>query len=550
MKKFYLLTIFVIGVSGGINGQGLCLDCDASKAYNNGLEACFPFNGNALDQSGNSNNGTIKGPDAFFDRKGRKDSAFLFNGSHDHITVNNLFDYSSRTYSVWFRVLNATTVQNVIVSDDPSLTNGLTAISVQNTGTLQVAYSVGSTATFKADIAYNVWCHASIVVNGSNVTYYLNGKSVYTGSNNNFKSIHGSGKTVIGGSRDTSTYWFNGSIDDIRIYSRALTSVQIDSLFRDNCYDCDSVYVSNDSLKACFPFNADAMDESGNTNHGGIRNAVLSSDRYSVVQNAYQFDGNGDFIAVGNLFDYEDRTYSIWFKADNAGGFQNIIVSDDPALDQGLTGIGVNTTSGQKVVVYSLGNAANRSYPVTNGVWYHAAIVVDDDQAWYYLNGTDMSGALTNDYFSSIGGSGSTIIGGSRDTTTYWFKGLVDDVKIYSRALTPAEIMNLSRDTTCWNKFDCTQDTGTGPSSLRNIDDQDLTVYPNPGNGLVSVVLPTSGKISQVRVYSVDGKEQHISALSGTTETTLDLTALAQGLYIIHITDQNGQLFRAKYSKE
>ena len=53
-----------------------------------GLVAYYPFNGNANDASGNSNNGTVKGAQLTTDRNGKANSAYHFNGVSDHITLN------------------------------------------------------------------------------------------------------------------------------------------------------------------------------------------------------------------------------------------------------------------------------------------------------------------------------------------------------------------------------------------------------------------------------------------------------------------------------
>ncbi|MBC7408621.1 MAG: hypothetical protein H7339_09555, partial [Arcicella sp.] len=47
----------------------------------NGLIACYPFNANANDESGNNNNGTINGATLTTDRFGKANRAYNFNGS-------------------------------------------------------------------------------------------------------------------------------------------------------------------------------------------------------------------------------------------------------------------------------------------------------------------------------------------------------------------------------------------------------------------------------------------------------------------------------------
>ena len=73
----------------------------------NGLVGWWPFNGNANDESGNGNNGTVNGAFSTSDRFGNNYSAFNFNGSSTISLSNTLFNGSSQvssfTISVWFR---------------------------------------------------------------------------------------------------------------------------------------------------------------------------------------------------------------------------------------------------------------------------------------------------------------------------------------------------------------------------------------------------------------------------------------------------------------
>ena len=71
------------------------------------LQAYYPFNTNALDMSGNGNDGTINGANLTTDRFGAANSAFLFDGISDNIELPSDFDYVERTVTFWF---NATSI--------------------------------------------------------------------------------------------------------------------------------------------------------------------------------------------------------------------------------------------------------------------------------------------------------------------------------------------------------------------------------------------------------------------------------------------------------
>ena len=75
MKKILLVFIAICGLATMSFGQGV-----PSYVSTNGLVGWWPFNGNANDESGNGNNGTVNGAILATDRFGNANSAFGFNG--------------------------------------------------------------------------------------------------------------------------------------------------------------------------------------------------------------------------------------------------------------------------------------------------------------------------------------------------------------------------------------------------------------------------------------------------------------------------------------
>ena len=73
-----------------------------TSASNNGLVAYYPFNGNANDESGNKNNGIVKGATLTTDRFGRKASAYSFNGTTSLISMPSPFYNGERVSKLTF----------------------------------------------------------------------------------------------------------------------------------------------------------------------------------------------------------------------------------------------------------------------------------------------------------------------------------------------------------------------------------------------------------------------------------------------------------------
>ena len=56
--------------------------------------------------------------------------------------------------------------------------------------------------------------------------------------------------------------------------------------------------VPTDGMVGYWPFNGNANDESTNTNHGTVKGAFLSQDRFGAIDSAYGFDGIDDLILI------------------------------------------------------------------------------------------------------------------------------------------------------------------------------------------------------------------------------------------------------------
>lgn len=146
----------------------------------------------------------------------------------------------------------------------------------------------------------------------------------------------------------------------------------------------------NEGLVAHYPFNGDANDESLYGNHGTVKGAVLSQDRFGKVDRAYLFDGNSS-IEVGNSeelnFDSDSFTLAAWFKTTSTG-WRRIISKGHYGWNQGYI-LGMAQT-----VIAGIGGNGNAEMVATrqtynDGKWHHATLVVHSDlqKAVIYVDG-------------------------------------------------------------------------------------------------------------------------------------------------------------------
>ncbi len=88
-------------------------------------------------------------------------------------------------------------------------------------------------------------------------------------------------------------------------------------------------------------------------------------------------------------------------------------------------------------------------------------------------------------------------------------------------------------------------------AELLNINDKDkngFALYPNPTNGLLNIV--HQNDIDQIDVYSVDGKKIKLSIYYGLQQAQLDASALANGIYILVLTDKDNKVQKQKFVKK
>lgn len=227
-----------------------------------------------------------------------------------------------------------------------------------------------------------------------------------------------------------------------------------------NPFDSDS-YPSSNGLVACYPFNGNADDKSGNGNDGTVHGATLATDRFGRTDSAYNFDGTDDYILVSDddtLDPSDGLTLTAWIKSESTSG-PRVIVSkwDDNTWGHSYIFKDHNYSDKLRMSLsqgdhHNLGDLEGaNSIPL--GSWIHVATTYDSEILRIYFNGVQevslsAPGSIKNSATALL--IGAVYTGGG---ITEIFKGAIDDVHIYNRALSEAEIQKLyGRDCECSNE--------------------------------------------------------------------------------------------------
>jgi len=220
-------------------------------------------------------------------------------------------------------------------------------------------------------------------------------------------------------------------IDDIRLYPNEITLVT-------------PVQPDATGLLLKYTFDAGSgttvADASGNGNTGTINgNPAWVT---GISGSALSFDGSRDYIATGKslLNNLPQFTIACWLKGDLSLGNRSGLIGQNDCVEYGV--VSANTCQ----IWTAGGGSVDLAWPYSAAAdWHHIVAVADGTSITFYLDGkpaasggTATASYGTSTYFLNVGG------GGIFDATDNWFAGQIDEVYVYQRALSAAEVAGLA----------------------------------------------------------------------------------------------------------
>jgi hypothetical protein len=195
-------------------------------------------------------------------------------------------------------------------------------------------------------------------------------------------------------------------------------------------------------LLASYSFNEGTgiilSDSSGNSNTGTLTNGpAWTAGKYS---NALSFDGANDYVALGTSFDIAAKPFTIsaWINPTDYNDWRTIFAKRDSWSQNDMRFNWTLETGDGNVMLQTPTTNLSFSYVPTRGVWTYLTVVVNANSTDLYVNGVlqQSRGSFTlgTDAASAVK------IGSSQNGTEDNFKGKIDDLRIYNRALNQSEI--------------------------------------------------------------------------------------------------------------
>lgn len=404
----------------------------ASQAQTYSLEAYFRFDEGTgtltADASGNGHDGTLNGTAWAVGQAG---SALQFDGAASNVScalasglpANN----ANQTVSWWMNYPSVpSSVQAVVCLTNPSAGSAIQTgfrngqVTVWNWG--------GNTLTSAAAPSANMWHHFAYTFDGTTHSLYVDGSLVNTstaGAQGAAPSRLDFGLTPGWGE------YYSGLLDEVRIYSRRLSAGEIAALAQDP------------SLAAYFKFDeatgSAAVDSSGNGHDGTLSSGVARI--AGVLGGAISLDGTGYVacaVRTGLPSNNARQSVTWWMNvASNPSGVQTAFDLHNDAAASSVQG---GFRNGNVTVWNHGGNVLAQAAPPAAGAWHHYAYTFNGTTHRLYVDGVEAGSSTTAPQTAAVT---SLVFGRWNGGSAEYLNGSLDDLRIYSRVFTAAELQSM-----------------------------------------------------------------------------------------------------------
>jgi len=435
--------------------------------------------GTIQDTSGEGNHGTTYGS-LTYGAGGVFGKALGFDGVDDYVHISSsaiIANSDAYTISGWFKTSSVGTNNYIYAETRTDSGTPLVVLGLRGGRAYFAARDdAGNIIELQPTDTYNdnYWHHIVAVRSGSNFSLYVD--KVLKGTATQSIGITTINIVTIGARNDAGTwYYFDGTIDEIAIFNRALSAEEIRNHF----------------------LRARVLDSSPQENNGTI---VGAKDTEGKLRNALLFDGVDDYVEIPKTASFAGKnagSISLWYKpnANPTGGDAALFYESTGSsgysrfaifhgLNGDLKGFMRDTNTGASFSVTEIN-------PFLAGNWYHIVLTFDSatDELILYRNGSpvDLDTAAKGS-FTTETPADPIAIGAYKAGVSYYVNGIIDEVVIYDRALSADEIRALYEthfaslyrsprlDLGLKTKIAATQVTKTTPS------DTDLKVFVRSGN--------------------------------------------------------------------
>ncbi len=395
----------------------------------------------AADASGNRQTGTLYGTPQPAWGGGQVGGALQFNGTNDMQVANSLslqaIGVSNADYSVafWIRLDQGSTGSWRSLMHKGNVNSDRTLVFLMSPTDNRLVYDGIGWSYSKTALPVGQWTHVVYVKSGNNVSLYLNGvldASTTLGT----ATVGDNGPLYLG--KDPWCNGVPGALDDVRVYRRALSTVEARNLVGPVAWwKLDEAAGSTT-----------AADASGNGQAGTLYGTPPPAWGSGPVGGALQFNGT-NYMQISNSPSLQnvgvsnaDFSVAFWMRLDQSytNGWYSIVRKGNNSNERTFSAWMYGNRLCFNISTVSTSNYMHWSPTAwTTGVWTHVCYVKAGTQSQLYLNGVlDSSATLDS---ATLGNNGPLYFGWSSG----WpgTKAALDDVRVYRWALTTEDLQNL-----------------------------------------------------------------------------------------------------------
>lgn len=436
----------------------------------------------ANDSTSNNNVGTLSGATKPTWQTGDMcvtGKCLKFDGSTSYVNAQNGASLNlgtgDFTISFWMYYQGTTAINNVnwavskaaSSASAPGFAVGITTYSGDGTNfKLLSSITNGAWGTGNLEVGSYVkpdkWYYVVFIRQGTTLMHYMNGAADGTRTGVTVVDVGTANPFTIGGIAGGG---FAGRIDDVKVYSYARSAAQIktDYLARGTVsgttarVGVESSWMTNGLVgywKMDDNVSGDAktlVDSSGSglsaTTHYGANTTGMDCTAVGKFGTGCNFDGVDDYASVADNAILKQPsnaiTLSAWIYAPTPTSNYQMIIDKQPSTGSYGYTLRLDSTSGK--ILFRVSGTSNTDLlgntVLSASTWYHVLGVYDGNTSKIYVNGV-LDGSQANSgtivYDTSDLG-----IGRRGNQAAYYFNGKIDEARIYSRALSPQEVVNL-----------------------------------------------------------------------------------------------------------
>ncbi|HQT44924.1 MAG TPA: LamG domain-containing protein, partial [Candidatus Micrarchaeota archaeon] len=470
-------------------------------AYPSGLVSYWPFDSNANDAMG-LNNGVVNGA-TLQATGGQVGGAYHFNNA-SYIDLGTSINTYGENYSMiyWAKGSGSIISNEYGCVTYPQFYSYFTNDSVRF---MQLWANANNYSDVTVPLYTANWSNIVVTYNGTHIAIYVNGALVMTNASTG--TWNSTENTYVGAVRSTgacgspANRYFTGFIDEIAYFNRSLSASEasqfynnskdgLKNYFGDCRHDCVSfgAGTQNDSatlaarsvfanitlntattltnftfnwngtnysiydpsLVGMWNFDGSLADSSAYGNNGTSVNTSFAAGKYG---NGIYCNGNSQYVSVPNSQSLNitgPMTLSVWInRAGISSQSSGVIIhkeSGGAAINGGYYLGDDNLTYSN--ISWRIRDSNNNftvlttTSPISNNQWHHIAVVFNGTALFLYVDGV-----LNNSIPSSITSIGGTTtllgIGAPQSSPTWGFNGSIDEVRIFNRSLSAAEVKQL-----------------------------------------------------------------------------------------------------------